>query len=204
MTVYGNGNREAGALMAFQLQLSADAVTQLKEGIDLLLLRWSALQIAVHNEWGGHNSARKSELFSSVIFSWFTQSKEPLYIDDLEDMLDENMVSLFKTEIEDGSTEEVAEKLMVMHEECLEGNYKSIEKLREANSRGVVSHVRQVVDKGSVGKDDLSNMIVDAPQKRSSSSTDDMQVDEGMPEQVAEAEEGWVVVSSRRSRGKRH
>ncbi|XP_057962513.1 pre-rRNA-processing protein TSR2-like isoform X2 [Malania oleifera] len=177
--------------MASQLQLSADAVTQLKEGIDLLLLRWSALQIAVHNEWGGRDSARKSEQFSSVIFSWFTQSKE----------------------IEDGSTEEVAEKLMVMHEECLEGNYKSIEKLREANSRGgVVSHVKQVVDEDnedddddrSVGKDDSSNMIVDAPQQRSSSSTDDMQVDERMPEQVAEAEEGWVVVSSRRSRGKRH
>ncbi|XP_057962512.1 pre-rRNA-processing protein TSR2-like isoform X1 [Malania oleifera] len=199
--------------MASQLQLSADAVTQLKEGIDLLLLRWSALQIAVHNEWGGRDSARKSEQFSSVIFSWFTQSKEPLYIDDLEDMLDKNMVSLFNTEIEDGSTEEVAEKLMVMHEECLEGNYKSIEKLREANSRGgVVSHVKQVVDEDnedddddrSVGKDDSSNMIVDAPQQRSSSSTDDMQVDERMPEQVAEAEEGWVVVSSRRSRGKRH
>ncbi|RVW70253.1 hypothetical protein CK203_056194 [Vitis vinifera] len=40
---------------------------------------------------------------------------------------------------------QVAEKLMTMHEECLEGNYQSIEKLREASSRPAVHHIRQVI-----------------------------------------------------------
>ena len=40
---------------------------------------------------------------------------------------------------------QVAEKLMTMHEECLEGNYQSIEKLREAGSRPAVHHIRQVI-----------------------------------------------------------
>ena len=35
---------------------------------------------------------------------------------------------------------QVAEKLMIMHEECLEGNFKSIESLRKVS----VPHVRQV------------------------------------------------------------
>ena len=39
---------------------------------------------------------------------------------------------------------QLAEKLMTMHEECLEGNYQSIEKLREASSRPAVRHIRQV------------------------------------------------------------
>lgn len=35
---------------------------------------------------------------------------------------------------------------MIMHEECLEGNYNSIEKLRQAGpSTGAHQHVRQVI-----------------------------------------------------------
>lgn len=40
---------------------------------------------------------------------------------------------------------QVAEKLMIMYEECWDCNFKSIESLREANQRKVaVPHVRQV------------------------------------------------------------
>ena len=39
----------------------------------------------------------------------------------------------------------MAERLMVMHEECLEGNYESIIKLRETHPQAVAgSHIRQV------------------------------------------------------------
>uniref|UniRef100_A0A2N9GKY8 non-specific serine/threonine protein kinase n=1 Tax=Fagus sylvatica TaxID=28930 RepID=A0A2N9GKY8_FAGSY len=62
----------------------------------------------------------------------------PLYLDDLEAILDEGLVSL-NTEAEDGSVEEVAYKLMVMHEECLEGKFQ-IESLREANKQKVSVH----------------------------------------------------------------
>jgi hypothetical protein len=41
---------------------------------------------------------------------------------------------------------QVAEKLMIMHEECLEGNYSSIQKLREAAPRTRAhQHVKQVI-----------------------------------------------------------
>lgn len=41
---------------------------------------------------------------------------------------------------------QVAEKLMIMHEECLEGNYSSIQKLREAGPRtGAHQHIKQVI-----------------------------------------------------------
>lgn len=39
---------------------------------------------------------------------------------------------------------QVAEKLMTIHEECLKGDYQSIEKLKEASSRPAVRHIRQV------------------------------------------------------------
>ncbi|KAF3454364.1 hypothetical protein FNV43_RR04811 [Rhamnella rubrinervis] len=131
-------------------QLSAESQSIFSEGIRLVLSQWSALQMAVGNEWGGRDSRRKSELLGTDIFSWFTQSREPLYIDDLETILDEAMISL-NTMTEDGSVEEVAEKLMIMHEECLDGNFSSIVKVREANHKRVaLPHVRQCSNGGKV------------------------------------------------------
>ncbi|KAG2695287.1 hypothetical protein I3843_07G007900 [Carya illinoinensis] len=195
--------------------LTAEAVPAFREGIYLVLSRWSALRLAVENEWGGRDSNRKADQLALDIISWFTQAREPLYIDDLENILDEAMLSL-NTEAEDGSIEEIAYKLMTMHEECLEGNLQSIERLREASNQDVSDrHVMQVVndddDNDSVvgddanGNDDLSNMILDAPDSQSNSNPVGIPVDQSRPKVATEGgEDGWVQVSSRRNRGKRN
>ncbi|KAK2380324.1 pre-rRNA-processing protein TSR2 protein [Trifolium repens] len=100
-----------------------------QEGIGLVLSRWSALRTAVENEWGGPQSHSKAQQLAADIFSWFTQSNDQLYIDDLETLLNDATLS-FNLVIQDGSVEEVAEKLMIMHEECLSGNFESVERLR--------------------------------------------------------------------------
>lgn len=61
--------------MENRLQLSAEGVSQLQEGINLLLSRWSALQMAVDNEWGGRDSRQKPQQLAVDIFSLLTQSK---------------------------------------------------------------------------------------------------------------------------------
>ncbi|KAK9139901.1 hypothetical protein Scep_009582 [Stephania cephalantha] len=102
------------------------------EGIALTLSQWSALQLAIQNQWGGADSLQKSGQLMAELFSFFSSSRVPLCIDDLENLLYENMVLSFNTDIEDGSIEEVAEGLMIMYEECVQGNYESIEKLRKS------------------------------------------------------------------------
>ena len=64
-------------------QISAESAAQLQEGINLLLSRWSALQMAVENEWGGHDSRLKSHQLAADIFSWLTQSKGILIVHNL-------------------------------------------------------------------------------------------------------------------------
>ncbi|CAK7340897.1 unnamed protein product [Dovyalis caffra] len=193
-------------------QLTTDSISQFREGIWLILSKWSALQLAVENEWGGRGSLLLAEQLASDIFSWFTQSKDPLYIDDLESILDEAMLSL-NTMIDDGSIEEVAEKLMIMHEECLEGNYSSIQKLREAGPRtGAHQHVKQAVDDDDDSEDSDSddkmgdvgsNMMVDTPEFQSKSNPLNKPVSEPRAKE-AQSEDGWTVVSSRRNKGKRN
>ncbi|KAH0467666.1 hypothetical protein IEQ34_002699 [Dendrobium chrysotoxum] len=179
--------------------LSREAVPFLEEGIFLVLSRWTALQMAVESEWGGRESRRKSEELGSAILSWFTQSKEPLYIDDLENLLDENMEHSFNTEIDDGSVEEVAEQLMVIHEDLLQGNFESIEKLRKAAPGTVaVSQSRQAMDDNvdESSDDEGSDMMVDESPLTETVADKTEQIQ--MPD-----EEGWCVVPPRRHRGKR-
>lgn len=179
--------------------LNPESPSLLCEGISLVLSQWTALRMAVENEWGGRDSHRKSEELVSTILSWFAQSKPPLYIDDLENMLDENMVLSFNTEIEDGSIEEVAEQLMILHEDCLKGNYEPIEKLRKLGpGTSAVSQSRQVVDDNDDESSDeeIADMMVDEPKPNK------MVVDEPKPKQMTD-EEGWSVVVPRRNRGKR-
>ncbi|XP_041022290.1 pre-rRNA-processing protein TSR2 homolog [Juglans microcarpa x Juglans regia] len=191
-------------------ELTPEAMPIFREGVYLVLSRWSALQMAVENEWGGRDSHRKADQLASDIISWFTQSREPLYIDDLEDMLDEALLSL-NTEAEDGSIEEIAYKLMTMHEECLEGNFQSIEGLREVSRQEVaVNHVRQVdndddddddSDNDVGGNENSSNMILDAPDSSSNLNLVEVPVVDSGPK-VASETDGWVQVSRRRNRGK--
>ncbi|KAI3894726.1 hypothetical protein MKX03_033375 [Papaver bracteatum] len=122
-------------------QLRPESISVFIEGINLILSRWIGLQLAIKNEWGGRDSRQKSEQFVNDIFSWFSLSKVPLYVDDLEHMLDEKMLLCFNTEIDDGSIEEVAEELIIVYEDCLQGSHESVEKLWKSE---FVSQHRQI------------------------------------------------------------
>ncbi|KAG9444672.1 hypothetical protein H6P81_016012 [Aristolochia fimbriata] len=86
--------------------LTKEAVTILGEGISLVVSPWTALRTAIEFEWAGRDSRQKSDQLASDILSWFAQTKETHYIDDLENILDECMILSFNAKIEDGSVEE--------------------------------------------------------------------------------------------------
>ncbi|KAL5541553.1 hypothetical protein UlMin_009263 [Ulmus minor] len=80
--------------------------TNLIEGIASILSRWNGLQMAIKNQWGGCDSIHKSHQLAAHIFSSFSQSRAPLYVEDVENLLHESMLLSFNTDIEDGSIEE--------------------------------------------------------------------------------------------------
>ncbi|XP_057485893.1 LOW QUALITY PROTEIN: uncharacterized protein LOC130772190 [Actinidia eriantha] len=89
----------------------------------MVLSRWTGLQMAIKNEWGGRDSLKKSDQLVSDLLSCFTQSEEPLYVEDLENLLHERLLLSFNTDIEDGSIEEVAEQLMILNEEYVQATH---------------------------------------------------------------------------------
>ncbi|KAJ4968149.1 hypothetical protein NE237_014850 [Protea cynaroides] len=155
-------------------QLSPEALSVFAEGISLLLSRWASLQLAVQNEWGG---------------------RSPLYFYDLKNILDDTMVLSFNAEFEDGS---VAELLVIMHEDCLQGNYESVEKLRKSSSgAAAVSQSRRSSD------DESSDMVMDELKPRLNPKPEPISVDVQRPRETMEAEDGWTVVGPK-NKGKRN
>ncbi|KAL8129383.1 hypothetical protein V2J09_018538 [Rumex salicifolius] len=113
------------------------------QGISLLLSKWSALQFAIQEESGGRNTRAKALKLESDLFNWFTKTTKGDV--DLDDLLYDAMLQTLNVVVDDGSIEEVADKLLAMHEECFVGNYKTVERLRESASRvKPVQHVKQL------------------------------------------------------------
>lgn len=48
---------------------------EFEEGVRLLLSKWTALQLAVENQWGGRDSTDKAEDAYSEILEWFYKRK---------------------------------------------------------------------------------------------------------------------------------
>ncbi|XP_010488282.1 PREDICTED: pre-rRNA-processing protein TSR2 homolog [Camelina sativa] len=100
----------------------ADNDSFLRRGIGELLSWWGGLQMAVKNQWGGHDSLKKSQELAHHLYLLFSQSNV-VTVEEIENLLHESLLLSFNTEIEDGSIEEVAEQLMILHEEHLRGTH---------------------------------------------------------------------------------
>ncbi|WVZ60057.1 hypothetical protein U9M48_010124 [Paspalum notatum var. saurae] len=88
--------------------ISAEGSAALCEGIKLVFGRWTALQMAVENQWGGRDSRAKADQIGASILSWFCNSKGPHYFEDLVDMMYDSISESFNADFEDNSVEEIA------------------------------------------------------------------------------------------------
>ncbi|XP_062215033.1 pre-rRNA-processing protein TSR2-like [Phragmites australis] len=183
--------------------LSAEAAAALGEGMWLVFGRWTALQMAVENQWGGRDSLAKADQLGDEILSWFCDSKGPHYYEDLVDMMYKSISESFNAVFEDGSIEEVAEQFLIMHEECLQSNYSLIEKLRNAPvQQNAVSQSKQVAaydnDDSDSSDDETDTQMVDDE----AAAPEEMVVDKPKPSKPVPDADGWTVVPPRRGRGK--
>ncbi|CAN8265393.1 unnamed protein product [Cochlearia groenlandica] len=192
--------------------LTAEEKSILNEGIGLILSRWTAMRAAVENGWGGRDSVEKAERTVSDVFDYFTQSKDPTDFDGLADILERGLNDL-NTVADDGSLDEVTDKLLDLYYECLDGNYKTVENLRMTSSQTSASVVKVLNgdddDEESdddedddedthMSNDQTTDMMVDATENSSTRKQEAMPVDE------PKADDGWTVVPCRKNKGKRN
>ncbi len=98
-------------------------------GVELIFSRWTALQLAVQNEWGGHDSLEKAKWFEEIIVTHFGREGMKLAVDDVEDYIAQVMTNEFNVEIEDGSLRSIATSLRSLFHECIRGESKMLQSL---------------------------------------------------------------------------
>lgn len=94
-----------------------------REGLAGLLARWTALQLAITNEWGGSESVQKGEQAVEELGDWFLKRKGGKHAEDLEELLVEILGDDFNVQCEDGSPREVARVACQMYEQVAQGEY---------------------------------------------------------------------------------
>ena len=111
--------------------------------IALTLNTWPALTLSVQNSWGGPNSAEKRDWFAGAISDLFSSTPNADTIIDveyLEEFLLQVMNDEFEVNVEDGSGEEVAAKIVGLRKLCGRGDFEVVDEMlgrwRERQARG--------------------------------------------------------------------
>ena len=94
--------------------------------VALVLAAWPALTLAVRNNWGGANSSEKRDWFAGAVAELLdaTPDADAAY---LEEFLLQVMNDEFEVNVEDGSGEEVAEKILEHRVLMKEGHFGAVD-----------------------------------------------------------------------------
>ncbi|KAI9244539.1 Pre-rRNA-processing protein TSR2-domain-containing protein [Sporodiniella umbellata] len=102
-----------------------------QEGVGYVLKSWTALKLAVEQDWGGIDSREKRDWMIEVIVDVFQKRGKSIDVEDIEDILSQIMVDEFEVVLEDDSPYHVAKHIFALYTQCIQGNLTEVERLRE-------------------------------------------------------------------------
>lgn len=176
-------------------------------GVQAVLQLWTALALAIDNNWGGGDSNGKAQAMFDDLLSIFRRGKD-IYNDVIEDFLLVRMDESFHCRCDDGSIEEVAQLLVRMYTECGEGNFQRVQEaiaqLNDRRGKGL-SAARQSTAGGEALEvdDEGVDEAGQAPPSVSAAAGEAEAEAEGMDVLGGADEDGWETVPARRRGGRR-
>ncbi|CAI5494851.1 unnamed protein product [Closterium sp. Naga37s-1] len=121
-----------------------------REGVRLVFARWTALQLALENQWGGGRSAEKAQHMQADLVHFCYSKRGAVYADELEEWLDEATVRDFNMEVEDGSLREVADKVVEVFKVCRDGNFTLVQQLQAEEAAAAAKGRRAALQQSKV------------------------------------------------------
>jgi pre-rRNA-processing protein TSR2 len=97
----------------------AEAAKAFVEAARALLRRWTALGLAVANQWGGPESESKAEQLLEETLQLFEAHGSHVSHSYLSQLLAEAMSDDFCVQLEDDSDQQLASELIALHSDCL-------------------------------------------------------------------------------------
>ncbi|KAI9873615.1 MAG: hypothetical protein M1830_010798 [Pleopsidium flavum] len=98
--------------------------------IAISLSLWPALTLAVQNSWGGPDSSDKRDWLAGAISDLFS-ARPDTDVDDVEEVLLQVLNDEFEVNVEDGSAEEVAARIVGLRKLTLEGDFEQVNRMYE-------------------------------------------------------------------------
>lgn len=96
-----------------------EAANAFAKAARVLFRRWTALGLAVSQSWGGNDSEQKAESLLEEVFQLFEERGSAVTEQELGQLLLEAMEEDFNAQLEDGSAEQVAHELVMLHADCV-------------------------------------------------------------------------------------
>ena len=125
-----------------------------QRGVDTIFGTWSALELAMlHGEV--EDAQDRFSWFKETIVKYFGTDGSKLYVDDVEEVLEDIMENEFNTAVEDGSIRIVADMLMRLYKECIAGK---TEFLNEITSNKVEKK-QHIIEEESSNDDDQVDLM---------------------------------------------
>ncbi|KAL1926860.1 hypothetical protein VTP01DRAFT_5506 [Rhizomucor pusillus] len=167
--------------MAEQQQQQHPNKLAFEEGVTYIFKAWTALKLAVEQEWGGIESAEKRDWMIETIVDYFGKHGKKLDVDDVEPILEQIMADEFQTILEDDSAYQVAKHLVELFRQCIQGNFTEVERLRakyggQRQQDATTSSMQQPGDDSDEDDDDDDDIEDDDDNE-----DEDMEMDEAGP-----------------------
>ena len=95
------------------------------------MFNWSALTLAVQDQWGGPDSKGKREWFAGAISDLFVQ-RPNTDLEDVETMLLQVMLDEFEVNVDDASAFDVAQQIVRLRADTLKGDFAEVDAMHTA------------------------------------------------------------------------
>ncbi|CAO3589193.1 unnamed protein product [Absidia cylindrospora] len=159
------------------------------EGVTYIFKTWTALKLAVEQDWGGVELAEKRDWMIELITDYFGKN-----------ILNQIMSDEFHTLLEDDSAYLVAKHLVELFNQCINGNFSEVERLRQKNQTQAATS-SSCVQQG--GEDDGDSDLEGDDINSNDMDDDDMDMDDSNSKQLDESpsgpdEDGWETVRSKK------
>lgn len=130
--------------------------------IALTLATWPALTLAVQNSWGGPESSEKRDWFAGAI-SDLIEATPDADVEYVEEFMLQIMNDEFDINVEDGSGEEIAAKIVGLRKLTLLGDFEMVDEMyqkwEDRNARGGgqvrIQHVQRTDDEDDTDWDSV-------------------------------------------------
>ena len=138
--------------------LPAGHLEQLCYGVRLVFSRWTALLLAVENQWGGPQSPEKARDLVERTVQWLlSKKKDQVYDDELEDFFDSELMDNWNTQAEDDSPREVARLVCQVWYETAQGRGDLVNALAASQTQAHKQIEQNVLQVSHVAAGDNNN-----------------------------------------------